>query len=118
MDGAASDLRTGLPRQMVEVHEAMRLLVVVEQSTDVVTAIYERQHAVRELVAGAWIQLCTLDPQTGAIHRFRPGQGWSPWEPPASPPPRAGRSSDWYLGHRGPRPPALIAAPDEEPLHG
>ena len=40
MDGAASDLRTGLPRQMVEVHEAMRLLVVVEQSTAVVTAIY------------------------------------------------------------------------------
>jgi hypothetical protein len=26
MDGAASDLRTGLPRQMIEIHEPVRLL--------------------------------------------------------------------------------------------
>ena len=30
MDGHASDLRTGLPWQMVEIHEPVRLLVVVE----------------------------------------------------------------------------------------
>src|SRR5205823_12201589 len=30
MDGAASDLRTGLPWQMVEIHEPVRLLFVVE----------------------------------------------------------------------------------------
>ena len=35
MEGTSSDLRTGLPRQMVEIHEAMRLLVVVEQTTDI-----------------------------------------------------------------------------------
>ena len=29
MDGAASDLRTGLPWQMVEIHEPVRLLFVV-----------------------------------------------------------------------------------------
>jgi uncharacterized protein YbcC (UPF0753/DUF2309 family) len=32
MEGADSDLRTGLPWQMVEIHEPMRLLVVVEQT--------------------------------------------------------------------------------------
>jgi uncharacterized protein YbcC (UPF0753/DUF2309 family) len=32
MQGASSDLRTGLPLQMVEIHEPMRLLVVVEQT--------------------------------------------------------------------------------------
>ena len=30
MDGAASDLRTGLAAQMVEIHEPVRLLVVIE----------------------------------------------------------------------------------------
>lgn len=30
MDGAASDLRTGLPWQMVEIHEPVRLLFVIE----------------------------------------------------------------------------------------
>jgi hypothetical protein len=125
MEGTSSDLRTGLPRQMVEIHEAMRLLVVVEQTTDMLSAIYQRQPAVAELVGGAWVQLASLDPQTGAIAVFRPtgmwksreeagagpggpGTGWVPWEPPAEPPPRVGRSPDWYLGHSGPLPPALI----------
>lgn len=112
MEGASSDLRTGLPRQMVEIHEAMRLLVVVEQTTEVLTAIYQRQGALAELVGGAWIQLAALDPETGAIHLFEPRSGWVPWQPPADPPPLVGRSADWYLGFSGPRPPALIAAPD------
>lgn len=30
MDGAASDLRTGLPWQMVEIHEPVRLVMLVE----------------------------------------------------------------------------------------
>jgi len=117
MDGASSDLRTGLPRQMVEIHEAMRLLVVAEQSTEILTAIYERQPAVAELVGGAWIQLAALDPETGAIHLFRPGAGWVPLQPPETSAPRVGRSSECYLGFSGPRPPALIAAPDEVAGH-
>ena len=34
MDGAASDLRTGLPWQMVEIHEPVRLLFVCETTPD------------------------------------------------------------------------------------
>lgn len=117
MDGASSDLRTGLPRQMVEVHEAMRLLVVVEQSITILTAIYERQPAVAQLVGGGWIQLAALDPESGEIHLFRPGIGWVHWGPPATPVPRVGRSHECYLGFSGPRPPVLIAAPDEASAH-
>lgn len=117
MDGASSDLRTGLPRQMVEIHEAMRLLVVVEQTTELLTVIYERQPAVAELVGGGWIQLVSLDPETGAMHLFRPGTGWVPWKPAPVPVSRVERSADWYLGFSGPRPPALVAAPDEVAAH-
>lgn len=115
MDGAASDLRTGLPRQMVEIHEAMRLLVVVEQSTAVLTAIYERQPAVRELVGNAWVQLAALDPDDGSIQLFRPAVGWLSWHAPAEPVRKVARSPECYLGRSGPVPPALVVAPDEVP---
>lgn len=62
MEGGASDLRTGLPKQMVEIHEAMRLLVVTEHKPEVVAAIYGRQPPLRELIGNAWLQVATVDP--------------------------------------------------------
>ena len=34
MNGHQSDLRTGLPRQMVEIHEPMRLLLIVDATPE------------------------------------------------------------------------------------
>ncbi|MEO5336357.1 MAG: DUF2309 domain-containing protein, partial [Magnetospirillum sp. WYHS-4] len=114
MEGTASDLRTGLPRQMIEIHEAMRLLVIVEQKPEILTAIYERQPAIRELVGGAWIHLAAIEPGSGALHVFRPNVGWEAWAPNLKAPPLVGRSADWYAGHEGPLPPALIRQPGED----
>ena len=108
MEGAASDLRTGLPRQMIEVHEAMRLLVVVEHTLDVLTAIYQRQPAVQELVKNAWVQLVALDPDSGELHRFVVGTGWVKWQPDGPAPATVRRSADWALGKREALAPALI----------
>jgi len=118
MDGAESDLRTGLPRQMVELHEPMRLLLVVEASVTVLSAILERQPALRELVAQAWVQLVSVDPTTGAQRRFTP-RGFQPVDTPDTPLPRAASSPDWYAGQRGFLPPALIrGASGTTPLEG
>ena len=108
MDGAASDLRTGLPRQMIEIHEAMRLLVIVEHRLDVLTAIYQRQPPLQELIGNGWIQLAAKDPDSEAIHRFVPGAGWVAWQAPESELPRVRASTDWVRGQREPLPPALI----------
>jgi hypothetical protein len=108
MEGASSDLRTGLPRQMIEVHEAMRLLAVVEQKTDVLTAVYMRQPPLQELVGNGWVQLAAIDPDTAEIHRFIPGSGWVKWQPENIDLPKVARSQDWTLGNRDPLPPALI----------
>jgi len=62
---------------MIEVHEAMRLLVVAEHRLDVLTAIYQRQPAVQELVKNDWVQLAAIDPDTAAIHRFVVGTAGS-----------------------------------------
>jgi uncharacterized protein YbcC (UPF0753/DUF2309 family) len=57
MEGASSDLRTGLPRQMIEIHEAMRLQVIVEAKTDILTEIYKRQPPLQELIGKGWLLL-------------------------------------------------------------
>ncbi|HNH24608.1 MAG TPA: DUF2309 domain-containing protein, partial [Accumulibacter sp.] len=86
MQGASSDLRTGLPVQMIEIHEAMRLLVVVEQTPAVVGAIYQRQPPLQELIGNGWIVLATQDPESAALHLFDPAQGWQPWHDQSSQP--------------------------------
>jgi uncharacterized protein YbcC (UPF0753/DUF2309 family) len=108
MEGAASDLRTGLPRQMIEVHEAMRVLAIVEQKTDVLTAVYLRQPPLQELVGNGWIQLAAKDPDSDEIHRFVPGTGWVKWQPTQLDIPTVACSADWYRGQRDALPPTLI----------
>ena len=108
MDGTSSDLRTGLPRQMIEIHEPMRLLLIVEAKTEVLTAIYQRQPALRELIGNGWLLLAAKDPYVPAIHYFAPDQGWVPWSGPRHPLPRVERSSAWFTGRREPLDPVFI----------
>lgn len=110
MHGAASDLATGLPRQMIEVHEAMRLLVVVEQTTELVTAIYQRQPAVQELVGKGWVVVAAKHPDSGEIHLFDPVAGWLPWQG-RTPPATLRQSLDWFAGKREPLAPVLLERP-------
>ncbi len=116
MDGTSSDLRTGLPAQMIEIHEAMRLLIVVEQTPEVLSAIYARQPVLQELVGNGWVQLAVKDPDSPAIQRFVPGSGWVAWHATGTLPPTAPSSGDWMRGHRDALPPALIE-PTPEPAH-
>ncbi len=118
MDGAASDLRTGLPKQMIEIHEAMRLLVVVEQMPEVLTRIHDRQPAIRELVDNAWIILVAKEPESERVHLFRPGEGWVLWSGSREPLRTVARSVEWYGGRDGPLPPVFIAQPGEGVRHG
>jgi hypothetical protein len=93
---------------MIEVHEAMRLLLIVEQTPEVLLRIAGRQPIVKELVAGAWIQLVSLDPTTGAMARFVPDKGFFPWTTSGAPVPTAPDSRTWYGQMIDFRPPALI----------
>ncbi len=110
MHGAASDLATGLPRQMIEVHEAMRLLVVIEQTMELITAIYQRQPPLQELVGKGWVIVAAKDPDSGLIHIFDPALGWQPWQGRIDIP-SVTQSTDWFRGKREPLPPALLEKP-------
>ena len=110
MDGTASDLRTGLPLQMVEIHEAMRLQVVVEASSETLSVIYRRQPELQELIGNGWILLSVLDPDSGTIAEFKPDQGFVPWIGEAAATRRAASSADCYRGQSGPVAPVLVTA--------
>lgn len=108
MEGASSDLRTGLPQQMVEIHEPMRLLLLVEAKTHILEQIYHRQETIRELVAGHWIQLSVKDPDSDQIFEFRPGTGFVPWQGEPTDMTSYEHSADCYRNQSQPVAPALI----------
>ena len=110
MEGAASDLRTGLPRQMIEIHEPMRLLLVVEASLDVLGGIYGRQPAIAELLDNEWVHLVAMDPDGGAFTRFVAGEGFVPWDEHVPDLPVVATSHEYYRSRQGFLPPALIGA--------
>ena len=112
MEGASSDLRTGLPKQMVEIHEAVRLQVVVEAKTSVLGEIYGRQESLRELIGGGWILLSAIDPDSGEISVFERGIGFVPWQAEVEELPLAEKSVDCYQGLSVPVSPVLIKQPE------
>jgi hypothetical protein len=108
MDGAQSDLRTGLPWQMVEIHEPTRLAIVVEAPSDRLARALRDNPSIDRLVRNRWIWLACLDPDSGAVSQFF-STGLVPHTPVHELPVVTGGSSEWYEGKRGFVPPAAIA---------
>ncbi|MGJ0484558.1 MAG: DUF2309 domain-containing protein [Methylomicrobium sp.] len=108
MEGASSDLRTGLPSQMIEIHEPMRLQVIVETKTEVLERIYQRQASLRELIANGWIHLNSIDPDTGEIFMFVRSKGFVPWEGEGMPVLTVENSQAAYRDQTGTVAPVLV----------
>jgi uncharacterized protein YbcC (UPF0753/DUF2309 family) len=109
MNGHQGDLRTGLPLQMVELHEPMRLLLIVEATPEDLLAVAGRQAEVKELVVNEWVQLVSLHPMTGEMQVFTRG-GFERYEPAAVKLPVVGRSVEWHGKTREFVGPALVRA--------
>jgi hypothetical protein len=106
MDGAESDLRTGLPWQMLEVHEPVRLSIVVEVQVSVLRRIVDEDPELRQLVGGGWIFLAALDPSSATLVEL---DGRSrPYAPGRAQPVTRGGSHRHYEGRRGHLPFATI----------
>ena len=112
MEGSSSDLRTGLPQQMVEIHEAMRLQLLVEAKTAVLERIYAEQQSLRELIAGGWLHLSAKDPDSGDIFVFERGTGFMLWQTTAKEQPVYDNSPDCYRNQTLPVAPRLIKQPE------
>ena len=99
MDGAASDLRTGLPWQMVEIHEPVRLLIVCETTAETMLGVMDRNPVIGGMARQGWVQLAVLHPETGEVKVFRDSE-FREYGPQADELPRAASSADWYRGWR------------------
>jgi uncharacterized protein YbcC (UPF0753/DUF2309 family) len=107
MDGAQSDLRTGLPWQMVEIHEPTRLAIVVEGTRDRLRRVVEGNPIIERLVRNRWIWLACLDADSGVAWELR-STGFVAHTPEHALPVVAGESAAWYQGKRGFLPPVAI----------
>jgi uncharacterized protein len=74
------DLRAGLPLQMVEVHDPIRLLMIVEHDPQVMLRVISASPALYEWFAGEWIHLVVLYPEEKKLYLFKKGE-FVPYEP-------------------------------------
>ena len=114
MDGAQSDLRTGLPWQMVEIHEPTRLTVVVEAAPDRLEQALRANPSIARLVRHRWIRLACLDPHAAALWELGP-EGFVPHAVAHVLSEVVGESVAWYQGKRGPLPPVSLRPAVQSP---
>ena len=69
-NGMDGDLRTGLPAQMVNIHDPLRLLVVVVCPPEKLLLVLKSHPPSYEWFANNWIHLCILHPDTNEILRL------------------------------------------------
>ncbi|HRH37699.1 MAG TPA: Na-translocating system protein MpsB, partial [Flavobacteriales bacterium] len=79
-NGIEGDLRPGLPSQMIEVHDPVRLMILVEHRPEVVLNTITKVAATFEWFKNEWVHLLAVDPDTRAMYRFTNG-AFEPFEP-------------------------------------
>ncbi len=115
MDGGRSDLRTGLPWQMLEIHEPVRLTVVVEASAERLRQVVKDNATLRRLVEHAWLYLGALDPDSNQVVELT-ADGSTPYACSSTPPRMQGDSLAYYRGRREHLAPVWLEASDAAEL--
>ena len=69
-NGIEGDIRPGLPKQMVEVHDPMRLMCIVEHYPNVVKEVLSKAPNTFEWYQNDWIKLVVIHPDTKELYLF------------------------------------------------
>ncbi len=67
------DLRPGLPWQMIEVHDPVRLLVIVEHRPEIVLKAIQSSPEVFEWYKNEWVHIAALHPGEKCFYYFKNG---------------------------------------------
>jgi len=100
MNGQSGDLRTGLPKQTVEVHEPVRVLLVIEANPTSVEHAISQHAEVNQIIRSEWVRIATIDPDSGNIHIYSHG-AFHTYDPEPGRLPMVTNSREWYAGHVG-----------------
>jgi hypothetical protein len=74
ISGASSDLRLGLPRQSVDIHEPVRLTVLIECEHKKLLKLIQGAPRQLTLIKNSWLFVFTIDPITKEFHQFIDGE--------------------------------------------
>jgi uncharacterized protein YbcC (UPF0753/DUF2309 family) len=109
-NGVDGDLRTGLPSQMIEVHEPARLLIVVEQTCEILDKACQRLGGdLKEWLDNQWVRLASCHPVTRETFLLAQ-EGWEPLSLPGTfQLPTAVQSEDIFPGKTETIPVHLLA---------
>ncbi|MFM7769538.1 MAG: YbcC family protein [Bacteroidota bacterium] len=79
-NGVDGDLRPGLPSQMIEVHDPVRLLIVVEQQPQIVLKTIQTDESTYEWFKNEWVHLVSIHPETAELFVFE-NEKFIPFKP-------------------------------------
>ena len=79
-NGIDGDLRPGLPAQMTEVHDPVRLLLIVEHFPEVVLKTIQKAEDTYEWFINDWVKLVSIHPESKELQVFE-GGNFRPYEP-------------------------------------
>jgi uncharacterized protein len=98
MNGTSSDLRTGLPAQMVEIHEAVRLLVIVAASEEQLNKVMQIDSNIKGAFDRNWLKLARWDVTENKIY-WRLGEGsYQAFRPSNDQIDQVDKYKDWFMG--------------------
>lgn len=70
-NGIDGDLRPGLPSQMIEVHDPLRILVIAEHFPEKVTYAITKNASTYEWFKNDWVKLIVIHPNTKEVFEFK-----------------------------------------------
>jgi hypothetical protein len=73
-NGVIGDLRTGLPSQMIEVHDPLRLLIIVEHDLDTALLAAQRNSATYEWIENDWVHYACYNTADQKVYRWFKGE--------------------------------------------
>ena len=73
-NGSEGDLRTGLPEQMIEIHDPVRLMILVEQKKEIVLKVLKANRAVMQWIEKDWVKFCIYDHTRRAFLWYHKGK--------------------------------------------
>ncbi|HSZ25601.1 MAG TPA: DUF2309 domain-containing protein [Cytophagaceae bacterium] len=79
-NGIDGDLRPGLPSQMIEIHDPVRLLMIVEQFPEVVLTTIQKSPETHEWFINEWVNLVVVNPETHEFLLYKDG-GFTTYQP-------------------------------------
>ena len=69
-NGIEGDLRPGLPTQMTELHDPLRLLMIIEHYPEVILSAIKSNPVTYEWFKNEWVNMVAVNPDTKKIYRF------------------------------------------------